>query len=86
MPRVSVSSLLFSRMPQVHRTSSSASLLSSSSFSSSDTTPTLPDPHLRLDTAFSKREYLLAQIRQKDAIIESLLKQVCYLCIVFHHL
>ena len=25
----------------------------------------------------SKREYLLAQIRQKDAIIESLLKQVC---------
>lgn len=24
----------------------------------------------------SKREYLLAQIRQKDAIIESLLKQV----------
>ena len=26
----------------------------------------------------SKREYLLAQIRQKDAIIESLLKQVRY--------
>ena len=25
---------------------------------------------------YSKREYLLAQIRQKDAIIESLLKQV----------
>ena len=25
----------------------------------------------------SKREYLLAQIKQKDAIIESLLKQVC---------
>lgn len=25
----------------------------------------------------SKREYLLAQIRQKDTIIESLLKQVC---------
>ena len=25
---------------------------------------------------FSKREYLMAQIRQKDAIIESLLKQV----------
>ena len=27
-------------------------------------------------TDASKREYLLAQIRQKDAIIESLLKQV----------
>ena len=25
----------------------------------------------------SKREYLLAQLKQKDAIIESLLKQVC---------
>ena len=37
----------------------------------------------------SKREYLLAQIRQKDAIIESLLKQVrrisliCYLNFYF---
>jgi len=68
-------------MPQFHRTSSFASLPSTSSFTSSDTIPTLPDPHLRLDTAFSKREYLLAQIRQKDAIIESLLKQVCRLCI-----
>lgn len=29
--------------------------------------------------SYSKREYLLAQIRQKDAIIESLLKQVCRL-------
>jgi hypothetical protein len=29
------------------------------------------------DFCTSKREYLLAQIRQKDQIIESLLKQVC---------
>jgi hypothetical protein len=26
---------------------------------------------------FSKREYLLAQLRQKDELIDSLLKQVC---------
>ena len=37
---------------------------------------------LTIGHASSKREYLLAQIRQKDAIIESLLKQVCRLCIV----
>lgn len=36
--------------------------------------PTLTRAPLSLP---SKREYLLAQIRQKDAIIESLLKQVC---------
>ena len=27
--------------------------------------------------SFSKREYLLAQLRQKDELIDSLLKQVC---------
>jgi hypothetical protein len=27
---------------------------------------------------FSKREYLLAQMRQKDELIDSLLKQVCF--------
>lgn len=31
-----------------------------------------------ISLSISKREYLLAQIRQKDAIIESLLKQVSY--------
>lgn len=82
IPRVSLSSPLFARMPQVHRTLSSASLSSTSSSSSSDTVPILLDPHLQLNTASSKREYLLAQIRQKDAIIESLLKQVCRLWII----
>lgn len=43
---------------------------------------TVPEPELDAEPAHvdppdhSKREYLLAQIRQKDAIIESLLKQV----------
>ena len=37
-------------------------------FADSTTSDNIPE--------FSKREYLLAQIRQKDAIIESLLKQV----------
>lgn len=49
--------------------SSSSSAFSSPSSSHSDLPP-VPLPHI------SKREYLLAQIRQKDAIIESLLKQV----------
>ena len=56
--------------------SSFLSFSSSSSTSSSDSpplTPTLTRAPLPLP---SKREYLLAQIRQKDAIIESLLKQV----------
>ena len=48
--------------------SSSAPSSSCSDYSSTDETP-LP--------GFSKREYLMAQLRQKDAIIESLLKQVC---------
>ncbi len=30
-----------------------------------------------LISTFSKREYLLAQLRQKDELIDSLLKQVC---------
>lgn len=34
----------------------------------------------------SKREYLLAQIRQKDAIIESLLKQVSAREAFIHHI
>ena len=34
----------------------------------------------------SKREYLLAQIRQKDAIIESLLKQVSSVYSLFNTL
>lgn len=33
-------------------------------------------PYPDISLSISKREYLLAQIRQKDAIIESLLKQV----------
>jgi len=39
--------------------------------------PTLIEsPYPDISLSISKREYLLAQIRQKDAIIESLLKQV----------
>lgn len=50
--------------------SSSLCSLSSSSSSSDD------DDDCSLFDSISKREYLLAQIRQKDNIIESLLKQV----------
>ena len=46
------------------------SMMSSDSGHSTDDELTIALP------ATSKREYLLAQIRQKDAIIESLLKQV----------
>jgi hypothetical protein len=48
--------------------SSSSSAFSSPSSGYSDLPTVVP--------RISKREYLLAQIRQKDAIIESLLKQV----------
>lgn len=42
---------------------------------SSETGETIDELTVQLSES-SKREYLLAQIRQKDAIIESLLKQV----------
>ena len=38
--------------------------------------PASSNADLPMFLPYSKREYLLAQIRQKDAIIESLLKQV----------
>ena len=54
--------------------------------------PASSDADLPMILPFSKREYLLAQIKQKDAIIESLLKQVSstcpsflYLSFVCHH-
>lgn len=49
---------------------------SSSSYSSDDDDNSSTDDSSYLLPRPSKREYLLAQIRQKDAIIESLLKQV----------
>ncbi|KAF5376493.1 hypothetical protein D9615_008666 [Tricholomella constricta] len=55
-------------LPSISSSSSSSSCFSSPSSSNSDLPPVLP--------RISKREYLLAQIRQKDAIIESLLKQL----------
>ncbi|KAJ7472029.1 hypothetical protein FB451DRAFT_313024 [Mycena latifolia] len=62
------------RSPSV---SSSSSLSSSSSSSSSPpSSPASSNSDLPFVSASSKREYLLAQIRQKDAIIESLLKQL----------
>ena len=53
------------------------------SYSSPMLSPTLCDCFVEssypdISLSISKREYLLAQIRQKDAIIESLLKQVSY--------
>ncbi|TFK71035.1 hypothetical protein BDN72DRAFT_493272 [Pluteus cervinus] len=53
-------------LPSLSSRSSSPSL-----FSASDSEPDSPKP-----PPISKREYLLAQIKQKDAIIESLLKQL----------
>ncbi|KAG5643990.1 hypothetical protein DXG03_009280 [Asterophora parasitica] len=55
-------------LPSISSSTSSSSCFTSPSSSNSD----LPPISLRI----SKREYLLAQIRQKDAIIESLLKQL----------
>jgi len=53
--------------------------LSMSSTNSCSSRSSSPEPHMD-DSDFSpiisKREFLLAQIRQKDSIIESLLKQV----------
>jgi hypothetical protein len=57
-----------------------------SSRSAADASPLMsPTLHVAPESSYpdislsiSKREYLLAQIRQKDAIIESLLKQVSY--------
>ncbi|TCD66046.1 hypothetical protein EIP91_001854 [Steccherinum ochraceum] len=49
------------------------STYSSSTLSSSDDDGVR---NAKLTSRFSKREYLLAQIRQKDAVIESLLKQL----------
>jgi hypothetical protein len=45
------------------------------SYTSSESSSSSDDSCYLLSSS-SKREYLLAQIRQKDAIIESLLKQV----------
>jgi hypothetical protein len=50
----------------------SLSLMSSASSDSSSSS----DDSTYFLSSSSKREYLLAQIRQKDSIIESLLKQV----------
>ena len=56
------------------------SKVADSSPSMTPTRPGSPDssdsPYPDISLFISKREYLLAQIRQKDAIIESLLKQV----------
>ncbi|KAJ7226928.1 hypothetical protein GGX14DRAFT_627532 [Mycena pura] len=71
------------------RRSSSASSLKSCSSSSSllslplpstspPSSPASSSSDLPFVSSSSKREYLLAQIRQKDAIIESLLKQVSF--------
>lgn len=43
---------------------------------SSTSLPGSESDYLPQPSSFSKREYLLAQIRQKDSIIESLLRQV----------
>ncbi|KAJ7641594.1 hypothetical protein FB45DRAFT_359818 [Roridomyces roridus] len=75
------------KLPLLHKSSSSsiASLASSSGslppspsagFSSPPSSPASSNSDLPFVSAYSKREYLLAQIRQKDAIIESLLKQL----------
>ncbi|KAF8198312.1 hypothetical protein K438DRAFT_1584084 [Mycena galopus ATCC 62051] len=56
--------------------SSSSSLFSSSPSSSPPSSPVSSSSDLPFVSASSKREYLLAQIRQKDQIIESLLKQL----------
>ncbi|KAJ7773647.1 fungal-specific transcription factor domain-containing protein [Mycena maculata] len=66
------------------RRASSSSLSLSFSSSSSDSacsssapsSPASSNSDLPFVSSYSKREYLLAQIRQKDAIIESLLKQL----------
>lgn len=70
-----------SSSPSSHHTASPARARrtrrrSSSSSSSSTSGNGNETDDSRLPLPFSKREYLLAQIRQKDAIIESLLKQV----------
>ncbi|KAJ7485082.1 hypothetical protein B0H11DRAFT_1149994 [Mycena galericulata] len=64
--------------PAVSRASSSSGFSSSSSFisSSAPSSPASSCSDLPFVSSCSKREYLLAQIRQKDAIIESLLKQL----------
>lgn len=54
---------------------------SPSTFSTLSVSPSLsripsPTPSSDFSPCISKREYLMAQIRQKDTIIESLLKQV----------
>ncbi|KAJ7666954.1 hypothetical protein DFH06DRAFT_1384519 [Mycena polygramma] len=67
-----------------HRSSMSCASSSSSLFASPLPSPSSSPPSspissssdLPFVSASSKREYLLAQIRQKDAIIESLLKQL----------
>ncbi|KAA1473232.1 hypothetical protein DENSPDRAFT_779779 [Dentipellis sp. KUC8613] len=66
-----------SPLPPSAPSPSSPSSPSSSSFSSSSSTHTpAHDTYSRAPRPHSKREYLLAQIRQKDVIIESLLKQL----------
>ncbi|EIW74294.1 hypothetical protein CONPUDRAFT_67760 [Coniophora puteana RWD-64-598 SS2] len=57
-------------MKRSHSTSSSSTLSSSSSSTASDS------DDLQFRPPFSKREYLLAQIRQKDQVIDTLLKQL----------
>ncbi|KAJ6552076.1 hypothetical protein DFH09DRAFT_601358 [Mycena vulgaris] len=58
------------------RMSFSSSSSSSSRASSPPSSPASSNSDLPFVSEYSKREYLLAQIRQKDAIIESLLKQL----------
>ncbi|KAF9483717.1 hypothetical protein BDN70DRAFT_799393 [Pholiota conissans] len=63
-------------MPAIPEIPLSPSLTSTLSVSPSPSRCPSPAPSSDFSPAISKREYLLAQIRQKDSIIESLLKQL----------
>ncbi|KAF9222143.1 hypothetical protein BS17DRAFT_818833 [Gyrodon lividus] len=60
----------------ITRSSSCSSMRSDSSDSSAASSETLSSTYSHEPPRISKREYLLAQIRHKDQIIESLLKQL----------
>ena len=76
--------LLMAMPDAIIQVPSSPSMTSTLSVSPSPSRCSSPTPSSDFSPVISKREYLLAQIRQKDAIIESLLKQVCFVSFVRH--